>query len=224
MIGFGQVSESDKIRWDSFIEESTDFELIEFAYKGVAKKLNRYRGIQDSLDNGLLDMMSLKTVFLQDALDRNERKALAYHMLLYLNTDPQYIKRGNIFQSFLRSVVIVTCMTFTDMSYREADKICVSFCPSTRESTYSYTLEAMQEIHFDFENHYRRIFTDEQLANIFPSSFVLTQYDRKLDDEYNRGSFLKVNNIVKYNGYLLCFLVLFLLYFFVKRYRKNNTI
>tara|TARA_B100000795_G_C22758700_1_gene422645 strand:- start:97 stop:771 length:675 start_codon:yes stop_codon:yes gene_type:complete len=224
MLGFGQVSESDKIRWDNFIEESTDKELVEFAFSGVAKKLSRYRDMQDSLDNGLLTLTDSEIKHFHSAFDRNERKGSAYYELYSLNTDPQYLNRGTIFQSFLRSVVIVTCMSFTDMSYRKADQICVSFCPSTGESTHSYILEALQEVHFEFNNSYRRIFTDKQLANIFKDSFVLTQYDRKLDDEYNWGSPFKVYNIVKYTRYLLYFLAMVLLYFFVRRYRNKNTI
>jgi hypothetical protein len=114
-------------------------------------------------------------------------------------------------------------MVFTNISYRNADKMCVSFCPSyDNEMTNSYVLEAMQEIHFDFIKYYRRVFTDQQLENIFGGFMVLTEFDSQLQSEFNYQSWLRVGTVVKFTPYLLGFITLVISLLIFRRKLNNK--
>jgi hypothetical protein len=228
MIGLGQDSESND-RWERFKKSASKNEILVAELRITLSEIDELKNQLNSLkinpfpsdyfSNEERIRMKQESIIVQDA------KKQILEDLIYSKREIISIQRGNVFQSLLRSFIIIFPSVFIDSDfydYKKFDKFCARFSPSFGlEFTNAFALEQLQEIHHEIKSLYeRKIFNDRELNHIFGGMDVSWRDKSRYQlYDWKNGDF-SLKKIIIYIRYILCFLVsLIAIRFFRKRQR-----
>lgn len=232
MIGFGQDSESDGEIMQRWTDNASIYEVLELELRVAESEVIKYQNKLDSAKNNLISLSDIQKKNYNKYIKFEGAQAQILFDLVHSRRDVMSIKRGNMFQSLLRSCCILIPSIFSKSTgsyyqYQKFDKFCVRFVPSYGlEFTNNFALEILQMIYFDqYRMYNKKIFNDNQLDHIYGGGI----FDLSCRDNHHR-SYQKYSwdsgpfalfEIVKYIRYLFYFLVLL---FAIRYFRKRQRI
>jgi len=222
MIGLGQDSQG---RIEKFYKNASSKEILELHLRMTLSKIEEMENYLDSLKKNLLPSSKYRSN--EERINSNtgyiayqDAKKQVLENLIYSDREIISIKRGNTFQSLLRSSIIIISSVFIapdSYDYQKLDKFCTRFSPSFgMEFTNTYALEILQYWYLDqqeflnYNNIQREIFNDTELDYIFGGIDVsYRDNSRNQRYSYTFGN-ASLNKIADYTRYFLYFLVLFI--------------
>jgi len=226
MIGFGQDSESND-KWDRFYQNASVKEILELELRITLNEIKSKENRLDSLRKDLLPSAEYlskeaRIINLQQFISINDAKKQVLENLIYSGREITAIERGNIFQSLLRSSIIIVSSVFIGTNYHEyhkIDKFSCRFYPSFGLAfTNAFALEILQDIYLETEAYNEReIFNEWELDHIFGGIDITYRNKSKYQRYAWKSGDFSLYSIVKYTRYFLYFLVLFIV---IRYFRK----
>ena len=226
LIGFGQDSESND-RVDRFFQNASVKEILELKLRITLNEIKSQENKLDSLRKDLFPSSEYlskedRIINLQQWISIDDAKKQVLENLIYSGREITAIERGNIFQSLLRSSIVIFSSVFIGsdyLEYHKIDKFSCRFYPSFGLAfTNVFALEILQDIYLETESYNKReIFNDRELDHIF-GGIDITHKNKSKYQQYAWGyGDFSLYSIVKYTRYFLYFLVLFIV---IRYFRK----